>query len=303
MVSTCTLVAQMLENFQLAAIVKQGGTMRLLQIPLHQRLQRTLANEWQNQYNTFASDTQEIEFDAGYQPETHERFQLPKYLLPDWLANETSQTVRDLDAITNNEALVDSIKGIVAFARNGQGEELILFQNFSRSHVIRPGLFLFLQNNTYASTQHPGLTLDGKLSAAYARANGKLLFQSFRSVNTFLPLADYYEEASEEQIREVLNHKMLAAEDADTLATKSNQWFRKRFAMLRDSGVLDNYSAKQILARSKGYDVEVRLSNGKLVFPAAKAAAKKLLQFLNEELYRGAITETIYETNSKRAAD
>ena len=31
--------------------------------------------------------------------------------------------------------------------------------------------------------------------------------------------------------------------------------------------------------------------------------AKKLLQFLNEELFRGAITETLYETNSKREAD
>jgi type I site-specific restriction-modification system R (restriction) subunit len=37
---------------------------------------------------------------------------------------------------------------------------MILFQNFSRSHIIRPGRFLFLQNNTYESTQRPGLTLD-----------------------------------------------------------------------------------------------------------------------------------------------
>ena len=303
MVSTCTLVAQMLENFQLAAIVKEGGRMRLLRIPLHQDLQGTLANEWENQYDAFAGNAQEIAFDAGYQPEDHELFHLPNYRLPDWLANETSQTVPDLDAITNNQELVDSIKGIVAFARNGQGEELILFQNFSRSHVIRPGRFLFLQNNTYETTQHPGLTLDRKLSAVYVRAEGELLFRSFRSTNTFLPLADFYDEASEEQIREVLNHKMLVAEDADALAKGANQWFRKRFAMLRDSGVLDRYSAKQIQARSNGYDVEVHLSKGKIVFPAARAAAKKLLQFLNEELFHGAITERLYETNSKRAAD
>jgi len=133
--------------------------------------------------------------------------------------------------------------------------------------------------------------------------DSKLLFHNFRSVNTFLPLADFYEEASEQQIKEVLGHRLLAPEDADALATDSNQWFRKRFAMLRDSGILDTYSARQIEARSKGYDVEIKVSKGRIVFPADRPAAKKLLQFLNEELFRGAITETLYETNSKREAD
>jgi hypothetical protein len=137
----------------------------------------------------------------------------------------------------------------------------------------------------------------------YLPADSKLLFHNFRTVNTFLPLADFYEEASEEEIRKVLAHKLLAAEDADALATDTNLWFRKRFALLKDSAVLDKYSAKQIQARSKGYDVDVRISKGRIVFPAARGPAKKLLQFLNEELFRGAITETLYETNSKREAD
>lgn len=293
----------MLENFQLAAIVKQGGQIRLLRIPLHQGLQQTLAESWQVQFDAFVGDIQGIDFNAGYQPEQHERFCLQGYDLPDWLANETSQTVQDLDPINNNEALVDSIRGIVAFARDADGAELVLFQNFSRSHVIQPGRFLFLQNNTYETTERPGLTLDSKLSAVYVPADKKLLFHNFRTVNTFLPLADFYEEASEQQIREVLAHELLTPEDADASATDSNQWFRKRFAMLRDSGVLDHYTAKQIQLRSKEYDVDVHVSKGKIVFPADKPAAKKLLQFLNEERFRGPITETLYETNSKREAD
>ena len=39
----------------------------------------------------------------------------------------------------------------------------------------------------------------------------------------------------------------------------------------------------------------------KIVFPTDKSESKKLLQFFNEE--RGAITDTLYETNSKRKAD
>lgn len=293
----------MLENFQLAAISRQGGETRLLRIPLHQGLQNTLAANWQDQHEAFVEDVEEIDFNAGYQPEEHERFHLQNYELPEWLAEEDSQSVPALDAIANDDGLLDATKGIVAFARNDDGEELMLFQNFSRSHVIRPGRFLFLRNDTYETTQRPGLTLDGKLSAVYMPADKKLLFHNFRTVNTFLPLADFYEEASEQQIKEVLGHKLLAPEDADTLATDANQWFRKRFAMLRDSGVLDAYSAKEIQARSKGYDVAIHVSKGKIVFPAEKGAAKKLLQFLNEELFRGAITKQLFETNSKRAAD
>ena len=75
---------------------------------------------------------------------------------------------------------------------------------------------------------------------------------------------------------------------------------RKRFAMLRQSRVLDQYSASDIKQRSRNYDVDIQISKGKIVFPAESAAAKKLLQFLNEEIFRGAITETLYETNSKR---
>ena len=293
----------MLENFQLAVIIKQGTETSLLGIPLYQDLQYDLAENWQSQYDRFVEEIQEIDFNAGYHPEGHECFYLMDYTLPPWLVNENSQTVPSLEAINSNEKSIESIKGVVAFARNDRSEEVVLFQNFSHSHVIRPGRFLFLQNNTYKTIQDPGMTLGAKLSAVYLPTKSKLLFRSFRTVNTFLPLEDFYKEASESEIREVLGHDLLATEDADALAVGANQWFRKRFAMLRDSRVLDRYSVGKIRERSNRYDVDIHISQDKIVFPSDKPAAKKVLQFLNEEIFRGAITEVLYETNSKRQAD
>ena len=293
----------MFENFQLAVIIKQSSRTRLLRIPLHQPLQEKLAESWHTQYDAFVEDIQEVEFDAGYQPEEYEHFYLSNYSLPDWLAGENAQTIPDLDAIGSDDALIDSIKGTVAFVRNDEGEELILFQNFTRSQVIRPGRFLFLEKDTYSSTKRPGLMLDKKLSAVYQTSESKLLFHSFRTVNTFLPLSDFYKEASEREIREVLDHELLAPEDPDVMADGASQWFRKRFAMLKDSGVLDQFSATEIQSRSEGHNVSIQISNDRIIFPADKPAAKKLLQFLNEELFRGAITDRLYETNSKREAD
>lgn len=293
----------MLENFQLAIIAKTGRQTQLFQVPLHQTLQDTLAASWQAQHDTFIEGAHEIAFNPGYTPEAHELFQLNGYELPDWLRNENGQTVQSLDPISEHEALVDSAKGIVAFASNDQGDEMMLFQNFSRSHVIRPGSFMLLQNNTYVGVQRLGISLDSKLSALYLVSQNKLLFQNFRTTNTFLPLADFFEEATEQEIREVLNHGLLATEDAEALAVGANQWFRKRFAMLSISGILNQYTAQQIVEHSAGYEVDVQLDGNKIVFPADKAKAKRLLQFLNEEIFRGAITETLYETNSKREAD
>ncbi len=293
----------MLENFQLAVIAKQGTSPNLLSIPLYQDLQIDLAENWQDQYRRFVLEIQEIDFNAGYTPEEHECFCLDDYTPPPWIVYEDSQTVPNLERISSNETLIESIKGVVAFARSGGSAEIVLFQNFNRSHLIRPGRFLFLEKNTYKTIQDPGITLDDKLAAVYLPNERKLLFRNYRTVNTFLPLEDFYKEASDQEIRDVLGHELLATQNPDSLVMGANQWFRKRFAMLKDSGVLDQYSAGEIRERSARYDVDIHISEDKIVFPSEKPRAKKVLQFLNEEIFRGAITENLYETNSKRQAD
>jgi hypothetical protein len=293
----------MLRNFQLAAISENGDQTQLQRIPMLQNLQQKLAETWGAQLEAFLDQVQEIPFNAGYQPEDYELFSLTDFEPPQWLSAESSRTIGDLDPIDQDEEAIASTKGIAGFARNEAGVELVLFQNFSRSHVIRPGTFLLLKNGTYETTERPGLTLDTKLAAVYMPTAQKLLFHSFRVTNTFLPLGDFYQEASEQQIREVLAHEKLAPINVDALANKPSQWFKRRFAMLRGSGVLDKYSTKQIRDRSMGYDVEIEIKSGRIVFPEDRLSAKKLLQFLNEELFKGAITDTLYETNSKREAD
>ena len=293
----------MLENFHLAAIIRRNARTELKQIPLRQPLQDSLAESWEQQYLGFTQEIEEVDFDPGYKPESHERFVLNDYTPPDWLVNETSQTVQHLDSLGREAQLTNSIVGIVGMARDDQNDELVLFQNFTGSRVIQPGRLLLQSGDTYVSPGRPGLTLDTRLSAVYEPVSRRLLFINFRTVNTFLPLLDLYREATEEDIREVLSHDRLATEDIDALATDANQWFAKRIAMLRDSRVLDEFSVDQIQARSVGLNVPMEIEDNRIVFPSERGAAKRLLQFLVEELYKGPITDTLYETNSKRQAD
>ena len=293
----------MLTDFQLAALVHVNAHWRLLQIPLHQDLQGSLSTSWSEQYEAFTVDVKEIAFDAGYTPEPHECFQLEDYALPAWLQASVGGEVRNLESINEHEELVGAIKAVIGFARNAQGSELMLAQSFTHSHVIQPGRYLFLESGTYQSPVRPGLSLGTRLAAVYDVSTQKLLFENFRTTNAFLPLTDVIADASDHDIRDVLTHALLQPEDVDATLACANQWFRKRFALLKASNILGQFTTAQLVERSKGYEVELKVEKGRIVFPADKVAAKRVLQFLNEEIFRGAITEKLYETNSKRESD
>ena len=294
-----------LQNFHLAAIFVDSNEMGLRRFPLRRELQDSLAEQWQEQLDEFLEGAREIAFDPGYTPESDEVFRITNFQAPEWLAARTSLNAAELESIVGQEDNFSKLGCVLAFARTAKREEIVLFQNFVSSHLIKPGKFFFQANGTYITNDQPGLALDRRLTAVYYPGSRKLLFKNFRATNTFLPLANYFSEASGEEIRQILSHRIFAPESVasvDALATNPPQWFRKRFAMLRASGLLDGYTADQIRTKSSGYDVEVRVERNKIVFPADRTAAKKLLQFLNEEIFRGAITERLYETNSKREA-
>ncbi|HEY0967952.1 MAG TPA: hypothetical protein VGD88_11235 [Opitutaceae bacterium] len=294
-----------LQNFHLAAIFTESAGLVLRRFPLRRELQESLAVQWEEQLSEFLDNVRPIAFDPGYNPESDEVFKIDDFQAPDWLAARSSLNAAELDSIVGQEDNFQRLGCVMAFARTARREEIVLFQNFVSSHLIKPGKFFFQANGTYITNEKPGLTLDRKLTAVYFPGTQRLFFKNFRATNTFLPLASYFSEASGEEIRQILSHRIFAPESVasvDALAANPPQWFRKRFAMLRASGVLDGYTAEQIRTKSSGYDVEVRIDRHKIVFPADRTAAKKLLQFLNEEIFRGAITEKLYETNSKRKA-
>ena len=300
----------MLHSLQLAAIVKQRAQRSLLGIPLHQGLQRLIAQDWESQLTRFVDEVEFIVFEPGYKTERHQCFEVSPFPLPEWLNAGDTVGFENLDVLDTSNRLARSISAIVARARTDDDEEILLFQNFTQSRVIRPVRFLsfdwhawLMDQHTNVNVERPGLILDNKLSAIYQITGESLRFRNYRTVNTFLPLSDFYREASEQDIMDVLSHPLFAPENVEIYVSESNEWFKKRFAMLRDSDILDEFSAKEIKARSEGYEVSVTLVNDRIVFPSEKQDAMQLLKFLNEELYKGPITERLYEANSRRPID
>lgn len=293
----------MISNLQLVAFSPNTQGEMLSIIPLTDDLQKSMHLEWNQQLKEYCNGVTEIEFNAAYKPEENERFSITGFNLPDYL--ETNR--EGLNTLTNfqaNEESLQSLHGLIAYATK-DGQEVVLFQRFTRSHVINPGRFFFIEQGTFRSALSSCLTLGKKLDAVYFPTHQKLLFANFRNANSILGLAEYYQEASEEDIRDILSNNRLATENVDRFAVNAPQWFRVRFAMLRDSAVLENHTPSEIRTFAHGY-LDIRLegsgSSEQIVFPSDRAEAKRLLQFLNEELYKGPITEKLYETNSKKEA-
>jgi hypothetical protein len=294
-----------LKNLQLTALVRDDEGDSVLRVPITAQLQAGLQNSWGTQFSNISNNIREIDFTPGYEVSEDEKFRISNFTLPSALSCGREATAR-LNSIDGTEESLKKIKALVVYAQDVQNVELILFQRFTKSHIVTPGSFLFIQNGTFETVNKPCLTLGNNIEAVYYPGSSKLIFSNFRFTNMFLPLMDLYREASESEIRQILNHRRLKAENADALAISPSQWLRTRFAMLRDSGILDRFEprAVQQLAGGLGIIIRVETDGGdeKIVFPDNKAESRRLLQFLNEEIYKGAITDTIYETNSKREA-
>lgn len=290
----------MTKDFHLVAVIRKGNRSVLYRIPLHESLQEGLKENWNAEYEFFIHEYEETDYRAGQRLKRKQCFRFVDFDFPLWIADYNSQSAAEIPAIDKNDETYRSIQGTIAYTRNQQGDELMLFQDFSRSKVIGPGQFLLLESNRYRTTEQTGFLLDRELSAVYSPKNRKLLFRGYRAVNSFLPITDFYKKVSEQEIRQLLQHGRLAAEDPESWVKSANQWFRTRFTLLKDSGILDRFSANEIKARSIGYDVSIKTMNDRIVFPTDRVSAKKLLQFLNEEVFKGPITDTIYETNYNR---
>ena len=179
------------------------------------------------------------------------------------------------------------------------------FQAFTRSRLIRTGWTLLQRGNTFQKLDDPGVTLDTKLVVAFQ--DGSLFFKKYLTANRIIDITEYFREANDEEIKEVLGHDRLLVEDVEAVLEICDGWMRKRFSFLMESNVLDEVGPRKIANAAKKYDLKFSTSRGRngdqLVFPEEKKQMKEMLTFLNEGYYEGELTGTKYRTNSNRSVD
>lgn len=293
-------------NFQIAiAIRKKHGT-ELRVLDIHQSLRDFLYKKFSKQLDVFISKEEEIDFTVNVKPEYDEHFRIRSYPLPEWLEGMSSRNIPDQHRYSvADKRSTDLITSVIVFTsdvHNNSNNELMLFQNITKSSIITPSRLLPLisDRNLYFN-ENPGfLRIGDKIDAVYLVDKKKLLFDSFYIVRRFLPLDKYYRIASDPDIHDVVNHELFECENINAILSNATQSMRRRFAKVKDSKILDEVSTDEITEQAEIFGINVEIRDGKIMFPFLKSETMDFLKLISEEVFLSIFGKEPRETTDVR---
>jgi hypothetical protein len=274
----------------------------LKRIRLTQDVQNDLSGDFAGQAETFLNpNLKRVDVEPLYTPGDGEIFAIRKYPINELFQNalKAPEEVPDLEL---NEEEIGKIKSIVGGFWDPNGNKAtIYFQAFNRAKMIEPRTSFFLKDKIFQRLDTRGIRLDDKLVAVYK--DNTLLFYS-ASIKSFLDISDYYQEATDAEIKTVLKHPLIDTENVGDVLSMATTWMRKQFSGIIQSKVLDVVSAREIKKHAKDFGIEIKImkKNKKesIQFPKEKSEIKDFLKLMNEEYFMGILTNKKFETNSKR---
>lgn len=142
--------------------------------------------------------------------------------------------------------------------------------------------------------------INNKIQAIYKE--GRLFFKSFPSVSKIFDLTGKMLEATNEEVSEFGNKDNIII-DTTWLLANANTKTRRLIKMVKESGTLDTFMSMDSRKRKKianSVNIEINIVDGNLVLPSNVVKVNKVLEFLNEDVYKGLITSHVFKTNSKR---
>ena len=241
-----------------------------------------------------------IIFDGSYKPDEDESLKIENFDLSDEI-QEAINNPLGVDKLVANDGNELNIRAIFLTLSDDSENEKIVFQRTQKRQLLLGGrITLFWSNDTFISTQKPGVVITDSIDAYYE--NGTLYFTSYYWANQIFNLNKYYRQTTDDDIRDFCQNNCFYVADLDSLVSASNNWTRKKIAYILDTGVLEKNTTDYILqeANNLGLQFETNEEN-KIVFPADLKSQKELLSYLADEIYKGRLSDDVYLTNSKRS--
>ena len=132
---------------------------------------------------------------------------------------------------------------------------------------------------------------------------GKLYFRSYANARQIFDLTSFFREATNVDIDNVFSKPVFHGTDCEWMKQNSDSIMRKQIKSIEDSGILDGLDVTKrtfkIWANKAGIPKDY-YKNGTLEFPKNKKGCKMLLSFLNDDIFEGHFTKSIFWSNSKR---
>ncbi len=181
------------------------------------------------------------------------------------------------------------IKAILVGERTEDGETEkfnVVFQRFRKEQYISTKWCnLIFENNTFFQEKRFGISIADGVDCYYT--DKELQFSTFYYARQIFDLSECYRSATDSEVESFTTSSKLALDNSEAFKRMANTWIRRKIAMINDSQVLDNYSAKEIKSRAKLVGVDIDVKDKKIVIPKDKEKIKIILGFLDEEAYKG----------------
>jgi hypothetical protein len=241
-----------------------------------------------------------VEFDPGYKLNDDECFEIQDFPISEDLIGFCRQPL-SAERVDSADFADLPIHGIVGFDFSN-GQQKLYFQNFDSRQVLIPGrrfaLFPMADASTFKQLTKPVLLLDTKISAVWD--NGTLRFKSFHLAKQLFDLSAYFTEATDEQITQFVSHNRLQCADSRRFIGVCNTWSRTKIALILRGGILDHATGDIIRDAAAAVEYELQMDGDRIVLPEAKGELRALLQFLDEDIYRGPISQRRLLSSGKR---
>lgn len=279
-------------SINLFAILKSENPIKLINISGN--IQNELAS-LKNIADIYLKN-EKIQFDGQYKPEDDQILEIKNFKLPFDI---------DFDNPLNLEKInvtdIDLIKGLII-----SDKKLLGFQCFDRRKIIEPNrLNIIFRGNTFSKLEDKGITIDDKLDVVFSKQNNSLLFYSYHNASKVLDLSEYYREATDQEINSFFAPKIFS-DIPENLDETIDTRIKKKIFLIKKNKIMEKLKDANIFIEVAKYSKTLGLENyfdspsKKIKIPADKKEFKKIISFLNEDLYKSPISAIIYETNSKR---
>ena len=282
----------------LLAICRVAEELTIKRVKVTAEVQRQLEGIFIQQEQNFRSGTtEEIEFDGGWTPEPNELLFIAGTDESNSIYEAAKKDVVSMPSIDAKKFDQAGIRALAVFV-SSHGKDRLLLQEFLPRQSLERKFSLVLEGDTFGRLSKPAFSIGSAL--ADILEDDRIKFRLFSRIKIVFDLTDTYREATDAEVDKFCELQRISVADHDVFKARADQKMRKLVHAIIKRQTLNNYTANQIktAAETQGFSVDVR--NHKVIMPTEKANAKALLHFLDDGLYKAALTGDIFITNSKR---
>ncbi|BBG30445.1 hypothetical protein [Zymobacter palmae] len=285
---------------------------RIRKVALHRDAQNALKDEADVQLERFMSYEDCYPLDARYRPEDHEIFEIKEFEDLDGIMNAVKSPAGVQSWVPTQEDFME-IKGLF-FGVKTNNEIRVGLQIFDKRQIISNKCAFLHGNKSFGLMKKTAFSIDTKIVAVLenkditqSKDNISLFFRSLHTVRRLFDMDIYFKEATEKDVENFFSDEMFMEYEKREVGDNDivDNWCRRKIAYILKEGRIKDLGADVLKKQAKELKVDIEFSeneNGecRLVFPDDKRGLKKLLRFLDEDIYKSSLSGTIFVAGTKR---